>query len=69
MLRDEGSAAERLAHVLARSRYAADLLMRAPEAVAILGDDGGPRARAARGAGAEAMTAGAAGARSRRRRR
>ena len=27
MLRDEGSAAERLAHVLARSRYAADLLI------------------------------------------
>lgn len=38
MLRDEGSAAERLAHVLARSRYAADLLTRAPESVAILGD-------------------------------
>ncbi len=29
MLRDEGSAAERLAHVLGRSRYAADLLVRA----------------------------------------
>ena len=41
MLRDEGSAAERLAHVLARSRYAADLLERAPESVAILGDDAG----------------------------
>ncbi len=49
MLRDEGSAAERLAHVLARSRYAADLLMRAPESVAILGDEGGlsPRSREA----------------------
>jgi glutamate-ammonia-ligase adenylyltransferase len=49
MLRDEGSAAERLAHVLARSRYAADLLIRAPESVAILGDEGGlsPRPRAA----------------------
>jgi [glutamine synthetase] adenylyltransferase / [glutamine synthetase]-adenylyl-L-tyrosine phosphorylase len=41
LLRDEGSAAERLAHTLARSRYAADLLMGAPEAVAILGDSGG----------------------------
>ena len=47
MLRDEGSAAERLAHVLARSRYAADLLIRAPESVAILGDVEGstPRSR------------------------
>lgn len=49
MLRDEGSAAERLAHVLARSRYAADLLIRAPESVAMLGDSGGltPRSREA----------------------
>ena len=49
MLRDEGSAAERLAHVLARSRFAADLLTRAPESVAILGDAGGltPRSREA----------------------
>jgi len=49
MLRDEGSAAERLAHVLARSRYAADLLIRAPESVALLGDAGGvtPRSREA----------------------
>ncbi len=47
MLRDEGRAAERLAHVLARSRYAADLLDRAPEAVAMLGEDTGlkPRSR------------------------
>jgi glutamate-ammonia-ligase adenylyltransferase len=47
MLRDEGSAAERLAHVLARSRYAADLLVRAPESVAMLGDVEGstPRSR------------------------
>ncbi len=41
MLRDEGSAAERLAHVLGRSRYAADLLVRAPESVSILGDPDG----------------------------
>ena len=40
MLRDEGRAAERLAHVLGRSRYAADLLVRSPESVAILGDAG-----------------------------
>ena len=41
LLRDEGSAAERLAHTLARSRYAADLLVGAPESVAILGDAAG----------------------------
>ena len=41
LLRDEGSAAERLAHTLARSRYAADLLMGAPEAVAVLGETTG----------------------------
>ena len=41
LLRDEGSAAERLAHTLARSRYAADLLVGAPESVAMLGDAGG----------------------------
>lgn len=38
MLRDEGRAAERLAHVLARSRYATDLLMSAPESVRMLAD-------------------------------
>ena len=47
MLRDEGRAAERLAHVLARSRYAADLLMRSPESVRMLAEDEGltPRSR------------------------
>jgi [glutamine synthetase] adenylyltransferase / [glutamine synthetase]-adenylyl-L-tyrosine phosphorylase len=45
MLRDEGSAAERLAHVLASSRYAADLLVRAPESVVMLGDAGGLTSR------------------------
>ena len=47
LLRDEGTAAERLAHTLARSRYAADLLMGAPDSVAMLGDAGGlvPRSR------------------------
>ncbi len=39
LLRDETKAAERMALVLASSRYAAGLLLRAPEAVAILGDD------------------------------
>ena len=41
LLRDEGSAAERLAHTLARSRYAADLLEQAPECVQFLGDSRG----------------------------
>ena len=36
LLRDESSTAERLAHILASSRYVSDLLMRAPEAVNIL---------------------------------
>jgi len=52
LLRDEGSSAERLAHTLARSRYAADLLVGAPESVAVLGEAGGlrplPRADVAR---------------------
>ncbi|PBC64000.1 bifunctional glutamine-synthetase adenylyltransferase/deadenyltransferase [Streptomyces sp. Tue6028] len=50
LLRDEGAAAENLARVLSAGRLAPDLLMRAPEAVALLGDgDGGglePRTRA-----------------------
>ncbi len=49
MLRDEASAAPRLAHVLARSRFAGDLLQQAPETVAVLADDSGlqPRPSAA----------------------
>jgi glutamate-ammonia-ligase adenylyltransferase len=39
LLRDETKAAERMARILASSRYATGLLLRAPEAVAILGDD------------------------------
>ncbi|KUG51650.1 glutamine-synthetase adenylyltransferase [Serinicoccus chungangensis] len=39
MLRDEGSAAQRLARVLSSSRYAVDLLIRSPETVALLGDE------------------------------
>jgi glutamate-ammonia-ligase adenylyltransferase len=48
LLRDEGSAAERLAHLLATSRYVADLLARAPEAIRLLADDEAlrPRSRA-----------------------
>ncbi|MEU9557542.1 bifunctional [glutamine synthetase] adenylyltransferase/[glutamine synthetase]-adenylyl-L-tyrosine phosphorylase [Streptomyces fumanus] len=54
LLRDEGAAAENLARVLSAGRLAPDLLMRAPEAVALLGDGEGaaggglaPRSRAA----------------------
>src|SRR4029450_4236953 len=39
LLRDEGATAQRMAQVLASSRYASDLLLRAPEAVAMLADD------------------------------
>ncbi|MFE9805776.1 bifunctional [glutamine synthetase] adenylyltransferase/[glutamine synthetase]-adenylyl-L-tyrosine phosphorylase [Streptomyces sp. NPDC005227] len=50
LLRDEGAAAENLARVLSAGRLAPDLLLRAPEAVALLGDgeSGGlePRDRA-----------------------
>ncbi len=41
MLRDEGSAAQRLAMILSSSRYAVDLLLRSPESVALLGDPAG----------------------------
>ncbi|MEV6696736.1 bifunctional [glutamine synthetase] adenylyltransferase/[glutamine synthetase]-adenylyl-L-tyrosine phosphorylase [Streptomyces sp. NPDC051453] len=41
LLRDEGAAAENLARVLSAGRLAPDLLMRAPEAVALLGDQRG----------------------------
>ncbi|MFJ9925102.1 MULTISPECIES: bifunctional [glutamine synthetase] adenylyltransferase/[glutamine synthetase]-adenylyl-L-tyrosine phosphorylase [Streptomyces] len=51
LLRDEGAAAQNLARVLSAGRLAPDLLMRAPEAVALLGDGDGaglaPRGRAA----------------------
>jgi glutamine synthetase adenylyltransferase len=48
LLRDEGSAAERLAHTLARSRFAAGLLEQAPECVQFLGDVRPAYGRAAR---------------------
>lgn len=47
LLRDEGAAAEHLARVLSSGRLAPDLLMRAPEAVALLGAPEGLRPRTA----------------------
>ncbi|MGW4646677.1 bifunctional [glutamine synthetase] adenylyltransferase/[glutamine synthetase]-adenylyl-L-tyrosine phosphorylase [Kitasatospora sp. NPDC004289] len=49
LLRDESAAAEQLARVLSAGRLAPDLLLRAPEAVAMLGDPNGlaPRGRPA----------------------
>ena len=38
-LRDEGESAEQLAHVLSTSKYVTDLILRAPDSVALLGDD------------------------------
>lgn len=48
LLRDDGAAAERMATVLGSGRYATELLLRAPEAVAMLADDAElePRPRA-----------------------
>ncbi|MEU1482557.1 bifunctional [glutamine synthetase] adenylyltransferase/[glutamine synthetase]-adenylyl-L-tyrosine phosphorylase [Streptomyces sp. NPDC005752] len=77
LLRDEGAAAENLARVLSAGRLAPDLLMRAPEAVAILGAPEGlkPRSRehleqevlaaVGRAPGAEAAVAVARGVRRR----
>ncbi len=63
LLRDAGAAAERLARVLASSRYATDLLQRAPDAVAMLADDDDlvPRGRAALEAEIQATVARAEG--------
>ncbi|MEZ0064692.1 glutamate-ammonia-ligase adenylyltransferase [Streptacidiphilus sp. MAP12-20] len=41
LLRDEGAAAQNLARILSSGRLAPDLLLRAPEAVALLGDTDG----------------------------
>ena len=41
LLRDEGQVAQRMATMLGSSRYATDLLQRAPEGVALLGADDG----------------------------
>ena len=39
LLRDEGTAAERLARLLATSRYVTELIIRAPEGITVLGAD------------------------------
>src|SRR5256886_3952340 len=57
LLRDETEAAERMAHVLASSRYATGLLLRAPEAVAIFGNDAELEPRSLTGLRAEMMAA------------
>jgi len=57
LLRDETKAAERMAHALASSRYAAGLLLRAPEAVAIFGNDAELAPRSLTGLRAEMMAA------------
>jgi [glutamine synthetase] adenylyltransferase / [glutamine synthetase]-adenylyl-L-tyrosine phosphorylase len=57
LLRDETKAAERIATVLASSRYATGLLLRAPEAVAIFADDSELVPRAVGPLRSEAMTA------------
>jgi [glutamine synthetase] adenylyltransferase / [glutamine synthetase]-adenylyl-L-tyrosine phosphorylase len=57
LLRDETEAAHRMATVLASSRYAAGLLLRAPEAVAVFGDDSQLEPRAAGSIRSEIMAA------------
>ena len=64
LLRDEGAAAQHLATILASSRYAVELFVRAPESVAMLGesssDEPGPhqlRPRALADLTAELLTA------------
>ncbi len=57
VLRDEGATAERLARLLATSRFVADLLGRAPEAVALLGHDDDIRPRPAAALNAELLAA------------
>ena len=47
LLRDAGATAERMARVLASSKYLTELLLRAPEAVAMLADDRELRSRSA----------------------
>ncbi len=57
LLRDDSTVAQRMAHVLASSRFATDLLLRAPEAVAMLGDDAELAPRDRDGLVAEAQAA------------
>ncbi len=58
LLRDDSAVAERMARILASSRYATDLLLRAPEAVRLLGDDGELRPRQAAALITEMLAAG-----------
>jgi [glutamine synthetase] adenylyltransferase / [glutamine synthetase]-adenylyl-L-tyrosine phosphorylase len=57
LLRDETKAAERMARVLASSRYATGLLLRAPDAVAMFGDDAELAPRSLAALGSEMMAA------------
>ncbi|MEV5571219.1 bifunctional [glutamine synthetase] adenylyltransferase/[glutamine synthetase]-adenylyl-L-tyrosine phosphorylase [Spirillospora sp. NPDC052269] len=57
LLRDDVTVAERMAHVLGASRYATDLLLRAPEAVAMLGRDSELKPRPAASLRTEALAA------------
>ncbi|MFA1547415.1 bifunctional [glutamine synthetase] adenylyltransferase/[glutamine synthetase]-adenylyl-L-tyrosine phosphorylase [Actinomadura chokoriensis] len=57
LLRDEVTVAERMAWVLGSSRYATDLLLRAPEAVALLGGEGDLAPRPDEALRAEALAA------------
>jgi glutamate-ammonia-ligase adenylyltransferase len=57
LLRDDVTVAERMARVLASSRYATELLLRAPEAVAMLGGETGLQPRPAGALHTEAQAA------------
>nr|MCU0298087.1 bifunctional [glutamine synthetase] adenylyltransferase/[glutamine synthetase]-adenylyl-L-tyrosine phosphorylase [Candidatus Nanopelagicales bacterium] len=57
LLRDESQTAHAMAHVLASSRYATDLLLRSPDAVQILADPEQLRPRPAPEIAKEALTA------------
>jgi glutamate-ammonia-ligase adenylyltransferase len=57
VLRDEGETAQRMARVLSTSRYVSELLLGAPEGVAILGDDAQLQPRSARSLVSEAVSA------------
>jgi glutamate-ammonia-ligase adenylyltransferase len=57
LLRDDLTVAQRMARVLASSRYATDLLLRQPEMVAILSEDAGLGPRPAAALAAEAAAA------------
>ncbi len=57
LLRDESQVAERMAVVLASSRYATDLLLRAPDTVQLLADDAELKPRSRSTLAAEALAA------------